>query len=123
MLPGVLPVGITSVTYRPALDFNGVDTFSYSSSDCLPFRVAVAQEVSLHVTPVQDLPVAAAMKEFYVGEGGLQIVMEQYNTDADNEPIYFWFTDLSSCCEASHSRLVYTIYQHAVRWLYIDNSA
>lgn len=64
----VTNLGTGTVVYTPALNFNGVDSFTYTVKD-LPGGVSLATTVSVTVTPVNDPPAA----------GGLNIIMFEDN--------------------------------------------
>jgi Ca2+-binding RTX toxin-like protein len=72
-LEGAVTVGAggTSVTYSPALDFNGVDTFEYAVSD--GNEGVEIGEVVVTVTPVNDPPRATA-DSARVAAGGSAVV-------------------------------------------------
>ena len=55
---GTLTGDAPNLTYTPALNYNGADSFTFTANDGTAESVTAA--VSITVTPVNDLPVAAA---------------------------------------------------------------
>ena len=74
----------TTVTYTPAANFNGTDTFTYTvSDDGAPFLTAIGT-VTIEVEPVNDRPVAVD-DEAETGEGtAVDIAVVDNDSDVDD---------------------------------------
>ena len=82
---GAITLDGTSVTYTPAPDFAGGDSFTYRVTDgALSSTIATVQ---LDVTPVSDAPVAAA-QALSVPEDGVRLVSLS-GADADGDSLSF----------------------------------
>jgi hypothetical protein len=83
---GVLNLNVDgSFTYTPALDFNGVDTFTYQAVDGVTGAYSVAI-VTLTVDPVNDPPVAADDSYETAPETPLTVVVATGVLANDNDP-------------------------------------
>lgn len=84
-IEGVSP----NLTYTPFVDYNGVDSFTYKTSDGA--LDSIVADVSITVKPVNDAPVAnaGANKTVFVGD---TITLDgSGSTDVDgNQLIYYW---------------------------------
>ena len=74
-----------TITYTPASNFNGADTFTYTISD--GHDGTDEATVSITVTPVNDLPVAANDAATTDEETTVTIDVLANDTDADGDPL------------------------------------
>ena len=78
-----------TLTYTPAPDFHGTDTFAYKASDGLDQSDAAT--VTVTVTPVNDAPIANAGGDQSIEEGQRVTLNGSGSTDVDGDPlIYQW---------------------------------
>lgn len=74
-----------NLTYRPNLNANGSDSFSYRTNDgVLDSPIAT---VSITITPVNDAPVAAAKSASVAEDGSVGITLS--GTDVDGDPLSY----------------------------------
>ena len=71
----------SSVTYAPALDYAGPDTFTILASDG---AVATSATVTVVVAPVEDIPVAVADRTTTAPGNGVHIDVTANDRDAES---------------------------------------
>ncbi|MCC7263933.1 MAG: tandem-95 repeat protein, partial [Candidatus Latescibacteria bacterium] len=87
--------GDGTVTYTPALNYDGPDSFTYTVSDGQGGSASAA--VSVTVNPVSDAPVAVDDAGTVPEDGSLAIAVLANDSDADGDPL-----SISSLAQASH---------------------
>jgi hypothetical protein len=70
-----------ALVYTPNRDFHGIDQFQYVASD--PYRTSAVAVVTLHVTPVNDPPVAFSQTVRVPADGHLEIQLAGHDPDGD----------------------------------------
>lgn len=70
-----------TVTYRPAADYNGPDTFTFKANDGAADSAPAT--VSINVTPVNDVPIAAAQSLTTPANTVLAITLAGIDVDGD----------------------------------------
>jgi RHS repeat-associated protein len=82
---GTLTGSGTELTYIPAADYHGPDSFYYIASD--PYGDSDPALVTITVTPVNDAPVAAPQHLTLVEDGSVAIVLAA--TDVENDALTY----------------------------------
>lgn len=82
---GTLSGSAPNLTYRPAADFNGSDSFTFSVNDSR--ATSVAATVFITVTPVNDAPVAIAKSVTTAEDTALPITLT--GSDKDGNPLTY----------------------------------
>ncbi|HEX8698372.1 MAG TPA: Ig-like domain-containing protein, partial [Myxococcaceae bacterium] len=82
---GTLSGTAPNLTYTPAANYNGADSFTFRVSD--GSAASAAATVSITVQPVNDAPVAQAQSVTVQEDGSLAIVLT--GTDVENSPLTF----------------------------------
>ncbi len=78
-----------TVTYTPARDANGADTFSYTVADAS--GLTAAGTVSVTISPVNDPPAVTATASASSGTAPLDVAFEAVGTDVDGDALtYTW---------------------------------
>jgi CSLREA domain-containing protein len=81
---GTVSTDGASVTYTPDPDWNGTDTFSYTVSDGVLSDTAT---VTVTVTPVNDLPVAADDSASTAEDAAVAVDVLTNDSDVDGDPL------------------------------------
>ncbi|WMP16279.1 tandem-95 repeat protein [Thiothrix lacustris] len=71
-----------TVVYKPALNYVGTDSFTFTAKDTTNLTSAPAT-VSLTITPVNDRPVAEAQRVFVAATGTTTITLQGTDVDGD----------------------------------------
>jgi len=84
----VINNGTGTVVYTPSLNFNGIDTFTYTVSDALG-GVSLPATVTVTVTAVNDTPTAGGLNLFTAEDVALPIILA--GTDPDGDVLTYAF--------------------------------
>jgi len=82
---GTLSGTAPNVTYTPAANYNGADSFTFKANDGLVDSAPAT--VTITVTPVNDAPVASAQNVSTAHDTATAITLQA--TDADNDPLTY----------------------------------
>ena len=85
---GALSGTAPALTYTPQLNYFGPDAFTYRVSD--PYADSAPGTVNLTVTPVNDIPVAAAQSLTFAEDTSQAVTLT--GTDVENSPLTFVVT-------------------------------
>lgn len=80
---GTRIVGSTAITYYPAVNFFGTDTFTYTMTDG---QFSASARVTITINSVPDAPIVADIPDQTIAEGGVftAIVLDDYVSDVDS---------------------------------------
>ncbi len=87
---GALAVNGTTgvVTYTPAADYNGADSFTYTVADN-DGAVSNSATVSVTVNAVNDVPVLDTLANIALNDSGSPVIVTAHATDADGDTITY----------------------------------
>ncbi len=80
---GTRIVGSTTITYYPAVNFFGTDTFTYTMTDG---QFSASARVTVTINSVPDAPIVADIPDQTIDEGGVfaAIALDDYVSDVDS---------------------------------------